>query len=46
MLWVGLAIVVVIGCAAAGVHWYRRRVITIDPISEKHTAEMRKEHNP
>jgi cytochrome c-type biogenesis protein CcmH/NrfF len=46
MLWVALVIVVVIGCVAAGARWHRRRVITIDPISEKHTAEMRKDHNP
>jgi cytochrome c-type biogenesis protein CcmH/NrfF len=46
MLWAALVIVVVIGCVAAVAIWRRHRVITIDPISEQHTAEMRKNHTP
>jgi len=44
MLWGALVIVVVIGCVAAGARWRRHRVITVEPISEHHTAKMRKEY--
>jgi len=46
MLWGALVIAVVIACVGAAAIWRRPRVITIDPISERHTAEMRKTHTP
>jgi cytochrome c-type biogenesis protein CcmH/NrfF len=45
LLWGALVIAVVIACVGAAAIWRRHRVITIDPISEQHTAEMRK-NNP